>query len=215
MGPYEIVLADDHAMIRQGLKKILTERNGLEVIGEVGDGLELLKLLNSVDPDLIILDISMPNLRGMEAIQEVKAIRPEVAVLILTMHKDKRYLFEAISAGAEGYILKEDSDTELFSAIEAIRQGRIFISSVLSEESKADWVQICRGNRRIPFAPVLTNREKEVLKLIAEGKSNKEIADLLDISVRTEEKHRANIMEKLNMKNSADLIRYAIENGYL
>ena len=216
MGPYSIVLADDHVMIRQGLKKILSEIAALEVIGEAGNGLELLNLLNKLTPHLVILDISMPNLRGIEAIREIKGIHPDTKVLILTMHKDKEYLHQAISAGAEGYLLKEDADMELFSAIEKIRQGKIYVSPNLSEELTDDWAQIRRWDRK-PSSELeqLTVREREVLKLIAEGKSSREMADLLFISVRTVERHRANMMEKLNMKKTADLVKYAIQKGYL
>ena len=216
MGPYCIVLADDHVMIRQGLKKILSEIAALEVIGEAGNGLELLNLLNRLTPHLVILDISMPNLRGIEAIREIKGIHPDTKVLILTMHKDKEYLHQAISAGAEGYLLKEDADMELFSAIEKIRQGKIYVSPNLSEDLTDDWAQIRRGDRK-PSSGLeqLTVREREVLKLIAEGKSSREIADLLFISARTVERHRANMMEKLNMKKTADLVKYAIQKGYL
>jgi DNA-binding NarL/FixJ family response regulator len=215
MNPYRIVVADDHNMFRQGLKRILSEMADLEVVGEVGNGLELLKRLNELTPHMVILDISMPNLRGIEAIREIKTIRPDAKILILTMHKDKEYLYQAISSGANGYLLKEDADTELFSAIETIRRGRIYLSPFLSEESKEDWAEIARGKRDLPFAESLTTREKQVLKLIAEGKSSKEIADLLFISVRTVERHRANIMEKLNLKKTADLVKYAIKKGYI
>jgi DNA-binding NarL/FixJ family response regulator len=215
VGPYHIVLADDHVILRQGLKRILGEATDLEVVGEAGDGLELLNLVNRLTPHMVILDISMPKLRGIEAIREIKMIHPEVKVLILTMHKDKEYLYQAISAGADGYLLKEDADTELFSAIETIRQGRVYVSPFLSEESKEDWLQIVRGKQNPPFAESLTTREKEVLKLIAEGKSSKEIGNLLFISARTVERHRANIMDKLNLKKTADLVKYAIQKGYI
>jgi DNA-binding NarL/FixJ family response regulator len=181
----------------------------------VGSGLELLTLLNKLTPDMILLDISMPNLRGIEATREIKSIHPDVKVLILTMHKNKEYLHQAISAGADGYLLKEDAGTELSSAIQTIRRGRIYISPLLSDELTEDWAQISRGKSKIPFErDPLTTREKEVLKLISEGKSNREIADLFFISVRTVERHRANMMMKLNVKKTADLVKYAIEKGY-
>jgi len=216
VGSYHIVLVDDHVMFRQGLKRILMERSDLEVVGEVDCGLELLKLLERLVPDLIILDISMPNLRGLEAIHEIKVNHPEVKILVLTMHKDKEYLHQAFTAGAQGYLLKEDADSELFSAIDRVRQGRIYVSPKLSEELTEDWAKISRGDDKPSFEPVrLTTREREVLKLIAEGKSSKEIGDLLFISVRTVEHHRANIMEKLNLKKTADLVKYAIQKGYI
>jgi len=213
VSPYRIVLADDHIILRQGIKRIIGEVVDLEVVGEASDGLELLNLLKKLTPHMVILDISMPNLRGIEATREVKMICPDVKVLILTMHKNKEYLYHAIFAGAEGYLLKEDADTELFSAIETIRQGRVYISPLLSGELTDDLLQICRGDGKPPFER-LTTREREVLKLIAEGKSNKEIADLLFISVRTVEHHRANIMKKLSLKKTADVVKYAVRKGY-
>ena len=188
----------------------------LEVIGEAGDGLELIDLLNHSSPDMVILDISMPKLRGIEAIHEIKTIRPEVSILMLTMHKDKEYLYLALSAGAKGYLLKEDADKELFSAIEKIRQGKAYVSPYLSEELLDDLVHIGRreGKPSLETGP-LTTREREVVKLIAEGRSSKEIGDLLSISVRTVDNHRANIMEKLNLKKTADLVKYAIKKGYI
>ena len=210
MAAYRIVLADDHTLFRKGLRRTIEEIQDVEVIGEAGDGVELLNLLKKLTPHLVVLDISMPNLRGIEAIREIKRVHPEVKVLILTMHKDKEYLYQSIAAGADGYFLKKDTDSEFFSAIEKIRQGRIYVSPHLSGELTEDWEQIRRG-----LHPILTSREIEVLKLIAEGKANKEIADLFSISVHTVERHRANILEKLNLKGTADLVKYAIQKGYL
>jgi len=215
MGRYRIILADDHVLLRTGLKSILEKSAGLEVVGEAGDGLELLNLVHKLKADMIILDISMPNLRGIEAIHEIKAIHPGLKTLILTMHKDKEYLHQAISAGADGYLLKEDADTELFSAIDMVRQGKIYVSPHFSNDLVDEWAKIRRGDARPLSEPDrLTTREKEILKLIAEGKSSKEIADLLCISVRTVEHHRANMMSKLNMKKTAELVKYAIEKGF-
>ena len=213
MGNYHIVLADDHALFRLGLKGLIDSVAGLEVVGEAGDGLDLLKILKSKNkaPDLVILDISMPNLRGIEAIHEIRTIQPEVKILIVTMHQDKEYLYQALAAGADGYFLKKDADSELFGAIEKIQKGRIYVSPHLSETLEDGWEQIRRGLDK----SLLTNRETEVLKLIAEGKANKDIADALFVSVHTVERHRANLMKKLNMKKTADLVRYAIQKGYL
>jgi DNA-binding NarL/FixJ family response regulator len=210
-----MIIADDHTMFREGLKRILMERKDIEVIGEVGCGLELLKLLNQMTPDMILLDISMPNLRGIEATREIRTIQPNVKVLILTMHDNKEYLHQTITAGADGYLLKDDANKDLFSAIERIRDGKNYISPRLSEELTTDWAKIRKGEIAPPESEPLTLREREVLKLIAEGKSSKEIADLLFISPRTAERHRANMMEKLNLKKTADLIKYAIQKGYL
>ena len=216
MASYCIVLADDHVLLRQGLRRILEGITDLEVIGEANDGLELLDLLNHLTPHMVILDISMPKLRGLEAIQEIKRAHPDVNILILTMHKDKEYLYLALSAGAKGYLLKEDADKELFSAIEKIRQGKIYVSPYFSEELINDLVQIGRGDSKLTFEiDLLTTREREVLKLIAEGKSSKEIADLFSISVRTVDNHRTNIMKKLKLNKATDLVKYAIQKGYI
>ena len=214
MNLYRIVLADDHVMFRQGIKNILEGAGDLEVIGEASDGLKLLELLKKVTPDMVILDISMPNLRGLEATREIKIIAPDAKVLILSMHRDKEYVYYAISAGAEGYLLKEDADTELFSAIEKIRQGEHYISPLLSGELTHELIQASHKGQATPPSDPLTIREREVLKLIAEGISNKEIAEFLYISTRTVEHHRANIMRKLNIKQTANLVKYAIRKGY-
>jgi len=203
MDHYRIVLADDHVLIRQGLGGIIKEAADLAVVGEAGDGTALLALLKTVTPHMIILDLSMPYLHGIEAVQEIKRNYPEVKILVLTMHKE--YLHQALSAGAEGYLLKEDADRDLFSAIENIRQGRVYISPRLAGE-------LLRA--RAPAVDPLSSREKAVLKLIAAGKSNREVAEDLFISVRTVESHRAAILKKLCLNNTADLVKYSIEKGY-
>jgi DNA-binding NarL/FixJ family response regulator len=213
MAPYRIILADDHRMFRLGVRKIIDETEDLEVIAEVDDGLQLLELLKETAPHMVILDISMPNMRGVEATREIKMIDPAIKILILTMHKSKELLYHCFSAGAEGYLLKEDTDTELFSAIEAIRQGRTYISPILTLELTDDLAKLYSGEHRHPLER-LTVREREVLKLISEGKSRKEIAELLYISVHTVGHHRANIMKKLNIKKTAELVKYALRKGY-
>ncbi len=212
---FQVVLADDHALMRHGLRRILDERKDLEILGEVGDGLALLSLLNRAQPDLIILDISMPNMRGIEAIPEIRRLRPEMKILMLTMHNDEDYLNQAISAGADGYLLKEDAEKELFNAIDCLQQGRIYISPCLAERSMQNWARLRRGEADPLLAESLTNREKEILKLIAEGKTSKEIGDLLCISVRTVERHRANMMAKLKVKKMAELVQYALRKHYI
>jgi DNA-binding NarL/FixJ family response regulator len=211
-----ILIADDHTILRQALIKILNERRDLEVVGEAGDGLELLALVKRLNPDLIILDISMPNLRGIEAVREIKTLSPKAKIVILTMHKNSEYVQQAIAAGCDGYVLKEDADTELFAAIARAQAQKIYISPKLSEALMDDWVRIQRGDS-LPVAESgrLTTREREVLKMIAEGHTNKEIAKALFLSVRTVDHHRANIMTKLNLKKTADLVKYAIDKGYI
>lgn len=213
---YRIYLADDHAMVREGIKLVLAQRPDYEIAGEASDGLELLAMLKrGTPPDAIILDISMPKLRGIEAIRDIKSISPETKVLVLTMHKDEDSLRQAFVAGANGYLLKEDVAKALFAALESIRKGEIFVSELLGVELKDAWVRIFRENRGIPDMDVLTAREIEVLKLIAEGRSNREIAELLFISARTVDHHRARIMEKLRLKGTAELTKYAINRGYV
>ena len=213
---YRIYLADDHAMVREGIKLVLAQRPDYEIAGEASDGLELLAMLKrGTPPDAIILDISMPKLRGIEAIRDIKSISPETKVLVLTMHKDEDSLRQAFVAGANGYLLKEDVAKALFAALESIRKGEIFVSELLGVELKDAWVRIFRENRGIPDMDVLTAREIEVLRLIAEGKSNREIAELLFISARTVDHHRARIMEKLRLKGTAELTKYAIKRGYV
>jgi DNA-binding NarL/FixJ family response regulator len=204
VNPYKIVITDDHLLFRQGLRKIVEGVGDLSVVGEAGDGMELMSLLSMVSPNMVVLDLSMPNIRGIEALSEIKAKYAGMKVLILTMHKE--YLHQALAADADGYLLKEDADREFFSAIENIRQGRIYISPRLT----GDLLE----NKRSLSEP-LSLREKEVLKLIAEGKSTKEIAETLFISTRTVESHRASVLHKLNLKNTADIVRYAIGKGYI
>lgn len=213
MDAYQIVLADDHAMFRQGIKRIVEEMEGFTVVGETGDGVSLLKLLNTVQADMVIMDISMPSMRGIEATKEVLSLYPGIKILILTMHRDMEYFDHAISAGATGFLLKEDADEELVNAIKTIRKGRVYLSPLLTEEVTG---KVFRSGGTAGEKPeeLLTTREKEVLKLIADGKTSKEIADLFNISIRTVQHHRANMMRKLEIRKVAELIKYAIRKGY-
>lgn len=211
---YRIVLAEDHTLVRAGIKKIVEDYADLQVVGEAGDGLELLELLKTLDADLVILDISMPRMPGIEVAKEIKRSYPRVKVLILTMHKMKEYLNDAIAAGVDGYLLKEDLAKELGSAISKIRQGMTYISTLLSNEMTSLFVQSIRVVPARPAEP-LTPREIEIIKLIAEGKSSREIADLLFLSFRTIQNHRTRIMRKLNLKKNTDLVKYAIQMGFI
>lgn len=208
MKPYKIMLADDHVMFRQGIKQIIEEIDGLEVIGEAGDGLELLQLLKKLLPDLIILDISMPNLRGLEAAREIKTLYPHLKILLLTMHKRKEFVRQGLAHGVNGFLLKEDADIELIRAIRTIKRGDKYFSPLLSA-ILAD-LALEKGKPACP----LTIREKEVLKLLAEGKNHQAIADLLHISRYTVRRHRSNIMKKLGLKSLAQLLKYALSRGY-
>jgi len=208
MDAYTIILADDHPMFREGIRKIIERIEGVCITGEANDGFELLELLKKSSPNLVILDISMPNLRGLEAIREIKKTYPQVKILVLTMHKKKEFLRQALRDGADGFLLKEDAGSELIRAMQTVRNGGKYLSSLLSgvltslavEEEKTE---------------VLTMREREVLKLLAEGKRTKEIAASLYISPHTVRRHRSNIMEKLNIQNLADLVKYAISQSYI
>lgn len=216
MTPYRVIVADDHTLFRSGLRSILKEDPTVQIVEETGNGLELLGLLKRVTADLVILDLSMPGLRGIEAIHEIRKGFPGVGILVLTMHNEQELLRQALAAGAQGYLLKEDTATDLFSAIECIRQGKIYISPVLSEGIDPEWTKPLDGESQ-PTAQMgqLTIREKEVLKLIAEGKTSKEIGDLLFISFRTVNRHRSSIMQKLHIHKITDLIKYAIQHGYI
>ncbi|MDM8539400.1 response regulator transcription factor [Desulfobacterales bacterium HSG17] len=214
MHPYRIMLADDHIMLRSGIRKIIEDFKDMDIVGEVGDGLELLNMLKKVLTDMIILDISMPNLRGIEATREIKSNHPDIKILILSMHKSKEYLYQAISAGAEGYLLKDDSDRELLTAINTIRNDNIYLSPNLSRDLTHDFIETCRGGNK-PLDDPLTAREKQVLKLIAEGNTCKNISSLLYISIRTAQHHRASILKKLNIKKMPELVKYAINKGYI
>lgn len=209
-----LILADDHVLLRHGIRQILEKRENLSVIGEASDGLELLKLLTRKSPDMILLDIAMPNLRGIEAAIEIKMLYPGIKILILSMHKSLQYVHHALSAGADGYLLKEDAPRELVTAIRTIRNGDTYISPLIQKELTNDLAQSYRtGGKSTPFEP-LTVREREVLKLIAEEKSNQDIATLLNISLATVKHHRAAIKKKLDIRKTAGLVKYAIRKGY-
>jgi DNA-binding NarL/FixJ family response regulator len=208
MEAYTIVLADDHAMLREGIRRIIERIEDARITGEANDGLELLELLKKSSPNLVILDISMPNLRGLEAIREIKKTYPKVRILVLTMHKKKEFLRQALRDGADGFLLKEDAGSELIRAVQTVRNGRKYLSPLLANVLTSLAVE---GEQ----PEVLTLRERGVLKLLAEGKKTQEIADALYISPHTVRRHRANIMEKLNSKNLADLVKYAISQNYI
>jgi DNA-binding NarL/FixJ family response regulator len=210
---YNILLADDHTIVRQGIKRIIEEVQNYMVIGEVGDGLQILPKVKELHPDIIILDISMPKLRGIEAVSEIKKIDEDIKILILTIHKNEEYVYECLSSGANGYILKEDAAKELIFAIDSIKQNKIYISSNFRSDVILDLIKRKGDLRDKSSIELLTNREREVLKLIAEGYANKRIAKLLSISVRTVERHRSNIMKKLNVSNVVELVKYALKLG--
>jgi len=212
--PYQIILADDHVLFREGIKRVVEAIPGLQVVGEAGDGLELLDLLkNKMVPDLLILDLTMPHLQGIEAAREIKKLYPDLKILILTMHKSKEHLGRGLTAGAHGYLLKENAYADLVVAIDTIRQGETYISPLISPQLPEAFRQKCLGEPT-DLGEALTTREIEVLKLLAAGKSSPEIGEVLHISPFTVQKHRSNIKKKLNIRKNADLIKYAIRQGY-
>lgn len=214
MTPYRIILADDHVMLRDGIKKIINETKGMQVVAEASDGLELLQLVKQHIADMVILDISMPRLRGIEAAQEIRKRYPHVKTLFLSMYKTKEYLHLALSAGAMGYMLKEDTGSELIHAIEAIRNGKTYLSPLIVKDLPDDFIGIGYGDGD-PYDDPLTSRERQILKLIAEGKTSKEVSALLFISIHTVNNHRKNIKNKLKIRKNADLVKYAIQQGYV
>jgi DNA-binding NarL/FixJ family response regulator len=214
MRTYRLILADDHAMVRAGVRKLIESQAGLQVIGEAGDGLSLLKMLKKKTPDMVILDIAMPGMRGLEAAREIQNLHPHIHVLILSMHKHEEFVSMALAAGARGFILKEDTGEELLLAIERIRSGGTYLSRNLVAQFQGDILAVCQAPPK-KDAATLTARERQVLQLIAEGHKDRQISDLLCISVRTVQRHHANIRAKLNCRHTADLVRFALSSNLL
>ena len=208
MSTYNVVLVDDHTMFREGLRKIIEKIEDVKISGEAGDGLELLQLLKVSSPDLVILDLSMPNMGGLEAIKEIKRICPKAKILVLTMYKEKAFIRQVLKDGADGFLSKDDASSDLIRAIGTIKQGRKYFSPMLSNIIPI----LFRQNEE---KEVLTMREREILKLLAEGKKTSEIAEALFISPHTVRRHRENMMEKLDAKTLAALIKYAISDYYI
>jgi DNA-binding NarL/FixJ family response regulator len=202
-----VLIADDHGIVRSGIRLLLERQPGIEVVAEAADGAEARDLAIRERPDLALLDVTMPKLTGLQATREIKAHAPDVAVLILSMHDDERYLFEALKAGASGYVLKRQADEELLDAIEAVRRGEPFLSPDAQRLLIRDYLE-----REEP-PEELTPREEEVVKLVAEAHTNREIANILGISEKTVENHRGSAMQKLGMRDRVELVRYAIRRG--
>jgi len=211
--PYRIVLADDHVLIRHGIKNLLSQKEELQVVGEASSGEELLLFLDRNPVDLIILDISMPNIGGLEAVTLVRTRYPQVKILIFTMHKSKQYFYHAMTAGADGYLIKDDSEEELLVAIRKIRAGKNYLSPFLAEDFADDVINTYRRERKTPFQE-LTRREKEILQLVVDGYTSKQMADKLGLSPRTVDHHRSNLLRKFDMNNSVDLVNFAVRNGF-
>jgi DNA-binding NarL/FixJ family response regulator len=205
-----ILIADDHGIVRSGLRTLLESHEGLEVIAEADNGADARDLAISERPDLAILDVKMPGLTGLQATREIREQAPDVAVLILSMHDEDRYLFEALKAGASGYVLKRAADSDLLKAIEAVQRGEPFLTPEAQQALIKD--VLGQGESR---QEELTPREEEVVTLVAEAHTNKEIAGLLGLSEKTVENHRSNAMRKLGMRDRVELVRYAIRRGLI
>jgi DNA-binding NarL/FixJ family response regulator len=204
-----LLIADDHGVVRGGLKLLLDRQPDMEVVGEAADGVEAVTETLRSRPDLAILDVAMPRLTGLQATREIKAVAPDVDVLILSMHDDERYLFEALKAGASGYVLKHEADHDLVSAVRAVTRGESFLTNSAQRALVRTWMEDESAGPREPLSP----REQEVLKLIAEAHTNREISEILHLAEKTVESHRANILRKLGMRDRVELVRYAIRRG--
>jgi DNA-binding NarL/FixJ family response regulator len=205
-----VLIADDHGVVRSGLRMLLDRQDGMTVVGEAADGVEAVELTLATRPDVAILDVAMPRMTGLQAAREIKAQRPEVSVLLLSMHDDERYLFEALRAGASGYVLKRAADTDLVDAVRAVARGESFLSPATQSDLVKKWLASEESDE--PTDP-LTPRERDVVKLIAEAYTNKEIAAILKLSEKTIESHRGNLLQKLGMRDRVELVRYAIKRG--
>ena len=213
--PHRIVIVEDHRILREGLRSLLSSNPDFEVVGEAEDGRQAIRCVETYKPDLVLMDLSMPKMDGLDAIGEVKNRSPKTKLLVLTVHKAEEYIFESLKAGADGYLLKDATHEELTLAIKSVLDGKPYLSPGISGKLVEGYLE----GRRISTAPskteILTQRERQILKLIAEGHKNKEIADFLCISIKTVEKHRANLMKKLNLHNASAITAYALEKGLI
>lgn len=212
---YRILLADDHVLIRHGIRIILSSDKNFLIVGEVGNGDELVERLRNTAVDLLILDISMPKASGIELTEILKKSYPNLKILVLTMHKNIRFLRRAIAAGADGYLVKSDTEQEIISAIHKIRQGGTYISPCLENDFAEEMLNIYRNPTSSRTFKGLTKREKQVLELVVDGMTSKQIATELSLSPRTVDHHRASLLRKFDMNNSVDLVNFAIKNGYV
>ena len=215
MKKLRILLADDHIVMRTGLRALLERQPNLEVVGESENGRETVGLAASLRPDVVVMDVGMPVLNGIEATQTIVAQCPTVAVVILSMHADESYVMRALKAGARGYLLKDSAAADLIGAIQAISQGKSFFSPKVSRILAEDYVRVLKQKGAVDTYDLLTSREREILQLLAEGKANKEVATALNISPYTVETHRSHILQKLNLHNSAELVLYAVRKGII
>ena len=210
---HRIFIAEDHTIVREGLRSLLSSNPHFEIVGEAEDGREVIRSIEGCNPDLILIDLSMPRMNGLDAIREIKKLSPETKILVLTIHKTEEYILPVLKAGADGYMLKYDTQAELMVAIKSILDGKSYLSPGVSQKVIEGYVEGSKTLKIKSSGDTLTQREREVLKLIAEGYKNREIADYLCISIKTVVKHRANLMEKLDLHNISALTAFAIEKG--
>ena len=209
-----VLLADDHSIVRRGLRSLLEDAD-VEVIGEAADGLEAVRLCESLSPDVVILDIGMPKLNGIEVAARAEKLAQPPGVIILSMHADESYIIRALAVGARGYLLKSATDEDLVPAVRAVAAGKPYFSSAVAAVLVEDYVRRLRTRGLTDSFDLLTDRERQVLQLLAEGRSNKEVAVLLDLGLSTIETHRANLMQKLNLHNTAEIVLYAVRKGII
>jgi DNA-binding NarL/FixJ family response regulator len=215
MGALRILVADDHEVVRRGVRALLEAQPQWTVCGEATDGREAVEKTKELTPDVVVLDIAMPKLNGLDATRLIRKEAPRVEVLILTMHHSEKFVGELLAAGARGYVLKSDAGRDLVDAVKAVSQRKPFLSSRILETAVDAFLvpSLTKGRERPPGSQELTGREREVVQLLADGNSNKEVASALGISTKTAETHRAHIMRKLRLRGLSDLVRYAIRNG--
>ena len=212
MNKLRILVADDHGVVRKGICLQLQQHEQFQVVGEAGDGREAVQMAETLKPDIIVMDIAMPNLNGIDATEQIVKNSPQIGVILLSMHSDDSYLSRALNAGARGYLVKETADADLPRAVEVAAQGKPFFSPAISKLLVEDYVRRMQQQGLKDPYELLTVREKETLQLAAEGKTNKEIAKILDVGVSTVETHRFNVMQKLGLHSSADIVLYAVRN---
>jgi len=213
--PIRILLADDHNVIRKGLRLLLESQPGFAVVAEAANGQQAVELAAETRPDVAVLDISMPRLAGTDAAERITELLPSTGVVILSVHSDEGYVMRSLKAGAKGYLLKDSAESDLVEAIRAVSEGKAFFSPEISRMLAEDYVRQIRARGVTDTYELLTAREREILHLLAEGKSNKDIASLLNLSLYTVETHRRNLQEKLNLRSLAELILYAVRKGVI
>lgn len=215
MAEIRILLADDHHVMRDGLRLLLERQPGMEVIGEAGDGRDIVKLALEQNPDVVVMDIAMPNMNGIEATRRIVSKNPRTGVVILSMHHDESYVIRSLKAGALGYLLKDSVKADLIDAIRAVSEGRSFFSPKISKILQEDFMRLFESREVEDSYDLLTDREREILQLVAEGKTNKEIANLLNVSLYTVDTHRTHILQKLNLHSVPEVILYAVRKGII